>query len=114
VALAAGPAESMDALAAATVELRHRRLALVRRGEAWVATAADQVAAGLPGRWRALERTTAETLASIRTTLPAAAGCRVTGLDGRALPAVRADAELLAGHLRRGGRLGFGPLRPEA
>jgi hypothetical protein len=112
-ALAAAPPEVADALAAAVVELRHRRLALVRRAEAWVATAADQVAAGLTGRWRALERTTADALVAVRTALPAAGGCRVTGAEGRSLPAVRADAEALLDHLRQGGRLGFGPLRPQ-
>jgi len=113
-ALAAAPAEAVDALAAAVVDLRHQRLALVRRGEAWVAAATEQVAAGLTGRWGALERATADALATIRPLLPEVGGCQVTGLEGRSLAAVRADATGLRDHLRQGGSLGVGPLRAQA
>jgi REase_MTES_1575/AAA domain len=112
-ALGAAPAEATDALATAIVELRHQRLALVRRSESWVAAAAEQVAAGLTGRWRALERVTAETLAAIRPFLPAVAGCEVTGAVGRNLAAIQADSTLLMEHLQGGGGLGVGPIRPQ-
>jgi hypothetical protein len=111
-ALAAAPSDAVEALAAAIVTLRRDRQALARRGEPWVAAAADQVAAGLAGRWRTLERTTADALTSIRPALPAVGGCRVTGLEGHNLAAVRADAEVLLTHLQEGGGLGVGPLRP--
>jgi REase_MTES_1575/AAA domain len=110
-ALAATPPETVDVLAAAIVELRRQRQALVRRGEPWVRAATDQVAGGVTGRWRVLERATDEALTAVRPLL-AQAATQVTGVEGRSPAAVRADAEQLMEHLRSGGGLGRGPLRP--
>lgn len=112
-ALVAAPPEALDALAAAVVALRRRRAGLVRRAEGWVAEAAGQVTAGMAGRWRELERMTRETLDAVRPYAADAAAAQVTGVEGRDLATVQADATALRQHLEAGGSLGFGPLRPE-
>jgi hypothetical protein len=112
-ALTGAPPEALQELAAAIVALRRRRAGLVRRAEGWVADAAAQVTAGMAGRWRELERMTRETLDAVRPYATDAADAEVTGLDGRDLATVQADATGLRQHLQAGGSLGFGPLRPE-
>src|SRR5215472_1302058 len=109
--LAAAP-EAAEALAASIVELRRRRAALSRRSESWVAGAASQVTAGMAGRWRELERMTRETLDVVRPYVPDASASQVTGVEGHDLAAVQADATALSAHLRSGGSLGLGPIRP--
>ena len=111
-ALSAAPPEAAEALAASVVELRRRRAGLARRGESWVADAASQVTAGMAGRWRELERMTRETLDAVRPYVPDASASQVTGLEGRDLATVQADATALSAHLRNGGALGVGPIRP--
>src|SRR5207253_2097532 len=113
-ALEAAPADALEGLVAAVVALRQQRQGLVRRQESWVSAAADQVAAGLVGRWRALEQTTTTALGAIRPFLPAGADSQVAGVEGLDLARVRADATALHEHLQGGGRLGVGPIRPEA
>jgi very-short-patch-repair endonuclease len=112
--LAGATAEAAENLAAAIGALRQQRMALARRPEGWVTVAADQVSAGLIGRWRELERTTREILSAIQPFVPAASACQVSGVDGRDFAAVRADATALIEHLQRGGGLGVGPLRAPA
>ncbi|TMC13222.1 MAG: hypothetical protein E6J41_01150 [Chloroflexi bacterium] len=112
-ALAAAPAEALQELASAIVALRRRRAGLVRRAEGWVADAAGQVTAGMAGRWRELERMTRETLDAVRPFATDAGATEVTGVDGRDLATVQADATALRQHLEAGGSLGFGPIRPE-
>jgi very-short-patch-repair endonuclease len=111
-ALAAASPEAAEAVAAAVVELRRRRAGLARRAESWVADAATQVTAGMAGRWRELERMTRETLDAVRPYTADASARRVTGVDGHDLAAVQADATALSAHLRSGGSLGVGPIRP--
>ena len=111
-ALSAAPPEAAEDLAGAIVELRLRRAALARRAEGWVSDAAHQVAAGMAGRWRELERMTRETLDSVRPYVADVGSSQVTGLDGRDLAAVQADATALSAHLDAGGSLGVGPIRP--
>jgi REase_MTES_1575/AAA domain len=112
-ALAAASPEAVDALAEAVVQLRRRRAGLSRRAEAWVADAAAQVTAGMGGRWRELERMTRETLDGVRPYVADADAGHVTGVDGRDLAALQADATALCEHLQRGGGLGLGPIRSE-
>ena len=111
-ALLSAPPEAAEALAALLVELRRRRAALARRAESWVADAASQVTAGMAGRWRELERMTRETLDAVRPYVPEASASQVTGIEGRDLAALQADATALSEHLRNGGSLGVGPIRP--
>jgi len=94
-ALAAAPAEVVEGLVAAVVALRQQRHGLVRRQEAWVSVAADQVAAGLVGRWRALEQATVTALGAIRQFLAAGGDCQVVGAEGFDLARIRADATAL-------------------
>ena len=112
--LAGATAEAAETLAAAIGALRQQRMALARRPEGWVTAAADQVSAGLIGRWRELERATREILSAIQPFVPAASACQVSGVDGRDFAALRADATALIEHLQRGGGLGVGPLRAPA
>jgi very-short-patch-repair endonuclease len=112
-ALAAAPPKALQALAASIVALRRRRAGLVRRAEGWVADAAAQVTAGMGGRWRELERMTRETLDAVRPYAADAGDSQVTGVEGRDLATVQADATALRQHLQAGGSLGLGPLRPE-
>jgi REase_MTES_1575/AAA domain len=112
-AVVGAPVEALQALAASIVALRRRRAGLVRRSEGWVAEAAAQVTAGMAGRWRELERMTRETLDAVRPYVTDAGDSQVTGVEGRDLAAVQADATALRQHLQAGGSLGFGPLRPE-
>ncbi|HEY4025976.1 MAG TPA: AAA domain-containing protein, partial [Candidatus Dormibacteraeota bacterium] len=112
-AISAATPEAVDALAAAVVGLRRRRAELARRAEAWVGGAAGQVTAGMGGRWRELERMTRETLDAVRPYVQDAGASRVTGVDGRDLATVQADATALRDHLRQGGGLGVGPFRPD-
>src|SRR5215469_11646064 len=111
-ALSATSPEAAEAVADVVVQLRRQRAALARRNESWVSDAATQVTAGMAGRWRELERMTRETLDAVRPYVADVGASQVTGLDGRDLAAVQADATALSAHLQGGGGLGVGPIRP--
>src|SRR5205085_12625987 len=104
-AVSAAPVEAVEGLAAAVVTLRQQRHGLVRRQEGWVSVAAEQVAAGLVGRWRALEQATETALGAIRQFLSAGGDCQVVGAEGYDLARIRADATMLHEHLQGGGGL---------
>ncbi|MBO0682407.1 MAG: AAA family ATPase, partial [Candidatus Dormibacteraeota bacterium] len=109
--LRSSPAEARTAFWSAAHELAASRRALERRPEPWLSKAADEVLLGYSGRWHELERFTAETLDAVQRGLPEVAHAQVTGVGGRPVPDLLADARPLVEHLRQGQGWGRGPFQ---
>ncbi|HLG85919.1 MAG TPA: AAA domain-containing protein [Alphaproteobacteria bacterium] len=88
-------------------ELNRRRKALLQHRFEWLPVALEELLAGRQARWQALLTESKKLLERIENRIEHLGASTVVVPPGRDPTRVRADAELLAAHLRAGGKLKF-------
>ena len=80
--------------------------------KSWVTEAARQILGDRDRAWRSLFEITSQRLDEIEPLAAKVSGWTTSGIDLDSLTVLRANGEALRDHLRRGGGLGWGPIRP--
>jgi len=106
------PASNRKHILAETDNLFHLSAPLQRKS-GWEQQATHDVLVGRPRAWRELLGVTSNYLAIVDNLKIVDLDQNPVGIEGRELANVRDDANALCEHLRSGGKLGFGPFRPE-
>jgi hypothetical protein len=112
-AAAEAPVSALSEAMAQMEAFERARHSCLSCGEGWCESAARQVLGGSSNTWTELESHTEQALATIDALPADARSATTTGLEGRDVMVVRADAEALLTHLRANGSLGGRWLRPK-
>ncbi|MBI4167657.1 MAG: DUF559 domain-containing protein [Candidatus Aenigmarchaeota archaeon] len=86
---------------------------IARHVESWTEKAALDVLADKDRPWRELLSLTVSHLSSVQDRARKIDECHVAGLEGKDRKTIENDVRLLLEHLTKGGRVGWGPFRPQ-